>query len=160
MAEIITGLVLSCWAWQDARERSVSILALIVGGIVLLKLWVSGFWAEDFWMTDVLTASVPTAGWNRERFIPAVAGAVPGLLLLAAAFFPGAGIGAADGIVLLLLGLVTGMGGILCVLAYGMAAFAVCAVLFLVSGRITVRSRLPFLPFVLFGYLGVCLEMV
>lgn len=135
MAEIITGLVLLCWAWQDIKEKSVSVVTLIAGGVILIAL--------------------SAAGGERGTFLSALSGALPGILLLTASFFPGRSVGAADGTALLFLGLVTGAAGIVRILICGLAAFMVCAVLLLLCRRINAESRLPFLPFVLVGYVSV-----
>ncbi|MCM1194280.1 MAG: prepilin peptidase [Acetatifactor muris] len=99
-------------------------------------------------------AALPAIQWGSAgECLAVLKGVMPGLLLLAAAFFTGrAGYG--DGVVLLVLGMVS-KGRTLVLFGVSMLLIAVFAVALLVFRRADRNTRLPYLPFLAVSWLLV-----
>lgn len=64
-------------------------------------------------------------------------------------------VGYADGVVLCCSGLILGVYANLNLLFYSLIAISICSIVMLLLRKATVKDRIPFLPFMLVGYLGV-----
>lgn len=130
MREVCSMPVLLWLAIQDKRNLGISRLQLWVGAAVLS---LAGFFCESTW---------------QER----VGGAAFGAVLFAFIYFSKEALGVADGVVLTACGIAFGVyeGVVLCFLAsLYTAGYALVLLLTKRAGR---KSRIPFLPFLLLGY--------
>lgn len=131
-------VVLSLWlgilALSDLRWKRVPVWLLTVGGII---------------MTFMSFNQHAQGGKNAAEL---VWGLVPGaLLLLTAAVTKKAGI--ADGIVLLLLSLPLGYRECIVSFVLSLMIMSLISLLLLVLGKIKGNSKVPYLPFLLAGYM-------
>lgn len=126
-------LVLGWLAVEDVRKRALSIWELAVASGVLLL-----------------------AGWTEQAGLQSRAGGlVFGILVLCICKLSAEAIGFADGILILVFGVSSGLVrvSLLCFLSFLFSAIlAGCLYL---SGRIGKKGRIPFLPFLTAGYLAV-----
>lgn len=81
---------------------------------------------------------------------------IPGALLLALSLCTRESIGYGDGLVVLVLGMLTGVETCFLVVGLGLLVSSLCALILLVLRKVNGRSRLPFIPFLTIG-LGVVL---
>lgn len=85
-----------------------------------------------------------------------ILGLVPGLCMLALAFFTKESIGTGDGLVLCALGMFCGLRRTLAILGMALVLAAALAIVLLVLRRVERKTELPFLPNLMAGYL-LCL---
>lgn len=137
------GIVLALWALEDGRRKSVSRISLIAGGCFL---YAAGLLCCG---TETVTAG--------KRVLESGAGVLPGILLLLCARIWKRSVGTADGIVFLFLGPLLGFWKAFALLWVSLILFCLACAVLLLAGRITVKSRIAFLPFVFAGYLGCLL---
>jgi len=126
--------MLACGSIPDVRKKQLPRLYLICCIIISVVLFI---------------------GSSRGVTLEAAAGLLPGIAVMILGRICGGGIGEADGIMLMLLGLLFGASECLKILlvAFFLAGItAVPLILFLHADR---KSRLPFYPFLLAGFL-VC----
>lgn len=146
--QAVTGIILLGWAWEDIRHQSLPFWRLLAGSVVLLLF--GGM-------------------YHMFSFGGAVAGAIPGMYLLGMAAFgeKKKSIGEADGMVLLVLGMLYGLWASLMILLYSLLLFCLLAGTLALARKIGSQDRLPFIPCMLGGYLcyvlpeflGQCLEV-
>ncbi len=123
--------VLSIW---DLKEKRVPVFPLLTGASILLLPVI-----ESCLRGDVL--------WG---FL--IGGLIPGALLIALAKVSGK-IGVADGLVVMALGAQCGLRGCLQLLFYSLFSLSVFSVFLLVLRKANCSTRIPYLPFLLLGYL-------
>lgn len=124
----------------DFREKKVPCLLLEAGGAVII-LWAG---AECLWK-------------NREG-MDIIRGMIPGGGLLMTAVFTGKA-GRADGIVLVLIGILEGFRSSMFLLCGSLFLMAVCSVILLLLRKVKINTRIPYLPFVCIAYLGMNLNV-
>ena len=132
--QVMTGVVLLLWAWEDMQRQK-------------LRPWRLGAG-----MAALLVSGGIGGMLSPEK---AVFGLFPGIFLLVLSVLgeKESGVGEADGVAVLLLGLLYGIWASLTILLYGLCLCClVVGVLWLVK-KIGKKDRLPFLPFLLGGYL-------
>lgn len=83
-----------------------------------------------------------------------VFGLLPGLFVLLVGCISGEAIGYGDGIVTLVCGLFLGFWGCLQVLVFGLFFSGPVSLYLICSGRAHRKSRIPFVPFLVLGYIG------
>ena len=135
--EIWTGLALLSGSLLDVRERRLPVwfLGIFGGGSLLLLL------ASD--LTD----------WQQI-----VIGVLPGAFLLLLGRWSGC-IGTADGIVVLILGILYGGAGCGELLMLALLFTGLTAIVLIMLHRADAKSRLPFLPFLCAGYAAFLLRV-
>lgn len=148
MIRIMTGVILLLWAVEDIRYKSIQNIHLL-GGSVLLLIFVA---LEGLGM-DV-------SGIGRGGVADMVVGMSLGLVLLLLSLTGGNVMGAADGVVILLLGMIYGVWEVTEILLASLSLFCVMMGGMLWTKKIERKTRVPFLPFVLIGYLVVCLDTI
>lgn len=141
MVNWLVGGVLVIWALEDGRKKSISYRLLAVGGVGL-------------WVVAVVFSGISlgldqmgkqTLAWGISL--------VPGMFLLLCTKVLKGAVGAADGMAFIGIGPALGVWRTLAILWLSLLLFSVAAAILLVAGRATRKTRLPFLPFVLLGYL-------
>lgn len=85
-------------------------------------------------------------------------GMLPGVCLLAVSMTGKRSIGTADGAAVLTVGMLYGLWTGMEMLLYGLLLCCLPAAVLLAAGKIKKESRLPFLPFLLAGFLICCLS--
>lgn len=120
----------------DIRERKIPVVFL-TGGVISVI---------------VYEAAVVAGGGSLKA---ALLGAVPGIVITAAAFITGK-IGTADGIVLAALGAINDYRSIVSIISISMVLMAVLSLLLLMFHKIKKNSELPYIPFVTAAYL-ICM---
>lgn len=91
-------------------------------------------------------------------YIPA-AGVIPGILLIILAKITEQSIGYGDGIILAEIGLITGVGRCMLILATALALAGVFSLGILVVKRVDKKYRIPFVPFLTMAYVAVmCMQ--
>lgn len=148
MIRIMTGVILLLWAVEDIRYMSIRNTHLI-GGSVLLLLFVA---LERF--------NIDVRSIGRGGVADVLVGMSPGLVLLLLSLTGGNVIGAADGMVIFLLGMIYGVWEVTEILLASLSLFCVLMGGMLWTKKIERKTRVPFLPFVLIGYLVVCLDTI
>ncbi|MDO4522693.1 MAG: hypothetical protein Q4B57_06050 [Eubacteriales bacterium] len=138
-------LYLAAAAVRDVRHRSVSVKsAVLFAAAAMLLQFIGGS-----------TRGVDH-GWQERMLLYGVwiiTGALPGLTLLVLAWVTGESIGYGDGIVLLVTGWYLGWYGSIGVLLMGLLLICPAALWMLFWKKADRRAELPFLPFLLGGYL-------
>lgn len=130
---IIEGVILLILSIEDIRKQKIS-LWIIFFGFILAGIFCAGQMAEGVWSV--------------------LAGAGPGIVLLLLGYVTRGSIGYGDGLVVTFLGMSFGflkISGML-LLALFFAVFYSGGMLLL--RKYNMRSRLPFLPFLMLAYLG------
>jgi len=145
---IMTGVILLLWAVEDIRYKSIQNIHLAGGSVLLLLLVVLEGRGMD-------GSSV-----GRGGVADVVVGMSPGLLLLLLSVTGGNVVGAADGVVILLLGTIYGVWEVTEILLVSLSLFCVLMGGMLWAKKIERKTRIPFLPFVLIGYLVACPDTI
>lgn len=128
------GLWLAWLAWEDLRHKSVTNRTLLFGGVVSL-LMAALHVVRDQWTIQ-------------EMFC----GLIPGIMLRMAAHWKKGMVGEADGIVIGLIGMLFGFWKCMNLLLISLGLFCLLASPLLLLGKLRRDDKLPFLPFVLGGY--------
>lgn len=126
-----TGIVLLFWAIQDIRFKGLAVKEILSGGIMLFLLFL-------------------LQGGGEISKIPA--GVLPGTLWLSFSLQKKDAVGPADGIVLMLLGLIFGITGVLEVLLYALILFVLCMTGVAIRKGSIPKKGIPFIPFLFLGY--------
>lgn len=131
---IIIFLVIS--SVFDIRKKIVPLVLIALAGVLVL----------------LLSLFDPHMSWTGS-FIGTLLGL---LLLLLGKLFKGT-IGAADGLVMVLVGFVMGIYGGCVVLFYSLFLAAVFSIVLLSAKKVSKKDSIPFIPFILVTYVGVYL---
>ena len=126
------GLMLLCGSVSDLRHKSLSKGYLIVCSLVGTLLFLRAFFE------------------NKE--VPAF-GIIPGIVMLLAGRIGEDCIGIADGVMLVILGLLYGLKPCIQMLLTALLFAGVFAIVLIVSRRADRKSRIPFYPFLLGAFL-------
>lgn len=120
----------------DYRRKSVSLLAVLAAMILFIAV-----------NLHYLDKSIPQL----------LLGFVPALLLLAISAAAKRAVGSGDAAVLAVIGSAQGLYASIAALAYAATAAAVISCILLLSGKVKLHSTIPFVPFMLVGYVEVIL---
>lgn len=131
---ISIALWLGILAFIDIRRRRVPIWLLAVSGMFVTCVSVYGIWQGSMGGTEIL--------W----------GILPGFMLLLTAVLSKKA-GWADGVVLLLLGMMTGFRECVFSFTLSMLAISVISLVLLMMKRVGKNTKMPYLPFLWVGYL-------
>lgn len=136
IAEAVMLLFLGAGALVDRKEKCVpcAYLAAVTTGCVLFQLMC-----------------------GQGEWILCGAGAVCGGLFLLLSVYSGEGVGYGDSWMILNLGIFLGIWKLLAVLVLAFGEVSLAAVCGVIRGKYTRKSRIPFFPFLLTGYVGVLL---
>lgn len=138
MTEVINSLaaaVLFVCAVADIKKKELSVKLFAMLGIVALLGCIYGW---------------------KNAGIMAAAGALPGILLLVLARITEQSIGYGDGILLAELGLLTGVGKCMLILAAALAMAGVFSLVIVVVKKVDKRYKIPFVPFLATAFAAGC----
>jgi len=138
MIEVINGLaaaVLVVCAVVDIKRKELSVKLFAVLGVIALL----GCICE----------------W-KDTGVMAAAGVLPGILLLALARITEQSIGYGDGILLAELGLMTGVGKCMLILAAALAMAGIFSLGIVVIKKVDKRYKIPFVPFLATAFAAGC----
>lgn len=122
-------------AVTDIRKKEIPIVLVILFGVL---------------------AAVYIGLFDKQEISSILYSFIPGAFLLALSLCTKESIGYGDGLVVLVLGLMTGCQKCIFIVSIGLLAASICALALLVLRKVNGRSRLPFVPFLAIG-LGVML---
>ncbi len=108
-----------------------------------------------FALLGIIAATGCIWGQNREM-LTVVAGVIPGILLIVLAKITEQSIGYGDGIILAELGLLTGAGKCMLILAAALAMAGIFSLIIVVVKKVDRRHRIPFVPFLAIAFLTSC----
>lgn len=131
VVNILFSVYLLVLALIDIKKRELK-LSYIAGGLLFIPLF---YLCGRLQVTDSLL------------------GLIPGVLFLILYYITGKQIGMADVILVLVLGLDIGLAGCISVISAALLLVAPVAVVLLVSGKLTRKSSVPFVPFIFAGNL-------
>lgn len=133
---IIIGVLLLC-AYGDIREKKISVYTIIAGiGVTLLL---------DFIQKDISLMNVLLGGGL-------------GVALVIVSKLTKGAFGMGDAMLVGMIGVSLGLFGSLLVLFYSLLITSVVSVVLLLLKRVKKQTQMPFVPFLLLGYLGVILS--
>lgn len=130
---LLLGILLYA-AWKDKQCKSIPYYLPIMGIAIALLCRL----AEEVPMAETL----PTVC---QAFLP-------GFFLLLTAFFTEQKVGYGDGLMVLVMGAFTNMTYCILSLMLGLCVSCLFAMLFLVRKKVKMKDQIPFLPFLLVGY--------
>ncbi len=113
------------------------------------------------WLFGILGLIVMVGCFVLEtpRWYMLAAGVIPGILLMILAKITEQSIGYGDGIILAEIGLITGVGRCMLILAAALALAGVFSLGILVIKKVDKRYRIPFVPFLTMSYVAVmCIQ--
>ena len=128
---ICFGVFLLILSVEDIRKRKIDIRLLLAGTVFTPFCFI---FFED---TDLSSHLL---------------GMIPGLLLLAIYFFSRGQIGIADVIAVIMLGVDLGIGMVVSYLSVSFLLIALFSGGMLILGKLRLKSRLPYIPFLFVGY--------
>lgn len=131
---VLTLIWLFLCSWQDIRKKQISVL-LIAGGFAVLFLVASLY-------GDQSTGS-------------RIGGMLLGILLLGMNPLTGGQVGIGDGLVVCVTGICLGFRSNAVLLVYALLGAAIISGVLLVLFHTDRKKTIPFVPFLLLGYLGV-----
>lgn len=133
---IIMAAVMTVCAAVDIKRKEIPVGLFAVLGIVALLGCILGKTEE----TEILMLA---------------AGLMPGILLLVLARITEQSIGYGDGIILAEIGLLTGVGRCMLILAAALAMAGIFSIGMLIVRKVTRKHKIPFVPFLTVAYMAV-----
>ena len=135
--DIVCAGVLGILSWSDLKEKSISIPSLFISNMAFLVLRICSL----------------NGGWKEY-----ISGAFVGLVFLLISIFSKQAIGYADSLIMTGLGFYLGFWKIISLLGTAFFLLAFAGLFLLLKCRWSKKSSIPFLPFLMIGYLGVLLK--
>lgn len=136
--DIINSVLLIIWliicSWQDLKKKSISVY-FIIGGFVLL------------FMGSLYLSQV--------SLISRIAGGGIGIVLLLLNPLTKGQIGLGDGYIIGVIGICLGFTSNVSILLVALFLSAVISIILLIFKKVDRKQTIPFVPFILLGYLGV-----
>ena len=129
---IAYGIYLAALAFVDVKERKIPLKWLLLG--------------IPFIPVSVLADGV-------GLIYSHVLGVLPGIGFICISLVSHGQMGMADAVLLALTGAFLGFGPSVCVIALSFLGIAIIAMLMLVLNKLGRKSTLPYIPFILFGYM-------
>lgn len=130
---LICGWLLIC-SWQDIKKKKINLLLILAGFII-----------------NIIVSLL----WSNVSVASHILGILPGLLLLMISYITRGQIGIGDGLILSITGIYLGPEKNIAVLAYGLFCAALFSIILLSFQLASRKKTIPFIPFILIGYLGV-----
>lgn len=127
------GWLVLC-SYQDLKRKQINTMLIFIGVVVIFT---ASFIQEEL---DVL-----------ERIL----GLIPGILLILLSYITRGQIGIGDGLVICGFGICFGLLETVILLAYGLFGSAIFSIIILCILKANKKMTIPFVPFILMGYLGV-----
>lgn len=138
MVREVCSIIALLWlAIEDKRHLGVAGKSLIVTSLLLL---VAGCTVDITWESRV-------------------GGAMIGVVLLFFGYFSKEAIGFADGLLILVCGTAFGLYETMGICFFSMVYAGSCSAVLLIAGKVGKKSRIPFMPFVLLGYVTMRIFM-
>lgn len=135
---MIIPILLISWlficSWQDIKRKQISIILIVAGFAVIF-------------ISSLICGNLSV--WNR------LAGLSLGILLLGMNPITRGQIGMGDGLIVCATGLCLGFSKNSMLLIYALFASAIISIILLVLFKANRKMMIPFVPFLLIGYLGV-----
>lgn len=127
--------ILTYAAWKDLKTKSIPYFLPVVGAMVALLCYM-------------------IEGISTKETLPAVGQAlIPGCFLLMTAFFTDQKVGYGDGLMVLVLGALTDLIHSVLSLMFGLCVSCLLSMFFIACKRVGMKDQIPFLPFLLAGYI-------
>ncbi|MDF2473797.1 MAG: peptidase prepilin type [Anaerocolumna sp.] len=123
-------------SYQDVKRKQINTMLILIGAVVIL--------AASFLQGDLDLM---------ERLL----GLTPGIILLLLSYITRGQIGIGDGLIICGIGICFGLLETVVLLAYGLFGSAIFAVIILCIHKADRKKTIPFVPFILLGYMGVML---
>ncbi len=142
---LAVGILLLCNSIQDIKHRSLSNRGLLLGGIGAVIL----FLAEWLWPGWLAGAYPEASSFPWERLV----GLLPGLSLLLFSYVMQGQIGRGDAYLMCISGVLLGVGQGVSLLLYALLLAGSVSLVLLVLRKVKKDTKLPFVPFLLGGYL-------
>ena len=130
--KILYGLYLLILSGIDIRKKKIHIAALLTGAV----------FAPLFILSD-----------NDASCEKYILGIIPGVVFFFISLASRGQVGMADAGIILCIGICTGIGGIVSILAVSFIAIALTAIFLLATKKLGRKSSLPFIPFLFLGYI-------
>ncbi len=131
---IIVCIWLIMCSWQDIRRKKIHVILIGIGFLAILA-------------CSMISGEITL--WNR------LAGLSLGIILIILNQLTRGQIGMGDGLIVSILGLCLGFTANAFILVYGLFGSAVFSVFIIILHRPNRKTTIPFIPFLLIGYLGV-----
>lgn len=126
--------ILAYATWKDMQQKSIPYYLPVIGiAVALLCRLIEGLPMTETW--SVVCQSL-----------------LPGCFLLLTAFFTGQKVGYGDGLMVLALGVFTNMTYCVLSLMFGLCVSCFFAMFYLACKKAKMKDQIPFLPFLLVGY--------
>lgn len=125
-------IILGVFSWQDMKERKICVQ----------------------WLLYFIFAGIACNLFFSYKTVAELCmGIVPGILLLLCSFISRGSIGEGDGLLLLAVGIYLGMKGTIQVLLFASVLSAISALFLCIFKKKGRNDRIPFVPFMLLGYI-------
>ncbi len=134
--DVIIGVMLGICSIQDIIHKKIDTWIIITGGILL---------ALALFILKPIT------------IIESLSGLLVGVLVMVISKATGGKIGMGDGMILCVTGLWLGLWGNLELFTYALLAAALVSIVLLVLRLVNRKKSIPFVPFLLLGYLAIIL---
>ena len=134
IVETVYGLYLIFLSVQDYRSKRIP-LVLLISGIIFVPL---------FMLTE-----------DKADIYRHVLGIIPGVAFVFLSLASRGQVGMADAVILVIMGACVSIGQIVGVIAVSLLAIAIFSMLMLLMRKLNRKSTLPFVPFLLLGYLMI-----
>lgn len=134
MSQVVLTIWLFVCSLQDIKYKKISTTLLLLG------------------LPFLLTTSIVT---NPVGFKSRVLGLAVGVILIGISYITKGQVGMGDGVVIGIIGLCFGIQITVQVFMYGLFISAIAAIIILGCKRGSRKTTMPFIPFLLLGYLGV-----
>lgn len=126
------GLLLGCSIY-DIRWKKIPVLILSIGGI---------------WAFIEILINIVKQGFLKTCMLSLIA-IIPGVGLMVLAHLTEKKVGLGDGILLMLIGILEGIGKVLLIFCVGLFLQSLFAVVLVMIGKADKQTRIPFVPFLL-----------
>lgn len=137
VTDVVCAGVLCVLTWSDLKEKSVSILSIFISGMAFF----------------VFRLCSTSGNWKGS-----VSGVFVGVLFLFISWISKQSLGYADSLIIMELGFYLGFWETLFMLGIAFLLSAFAGLFVLLKCRWSKKASIPFLPFLLIGYLGVVLK--
>jgi leader peptidase (prepilin peptidase)/N-methyltransferase len=127
------GWLVLC-SYQDLKRKQINTMLIFIGVVVIL-------------VTSVIQGEL--------KLLERVTGLVPGISLLLLSHITRGQIGVGDGLIICGFGICFGLLETVILLAYGLFGSAIFSIIILCIHKANKKMTIPFVPFILMGYLGV-----
>lgn len=132
----IIGVMLGVCSIQDMKQKKINTWLVVAGGLLLV---------------------IALLIWRPITIMESLSGLLVGVSVIALSKVTGGKIGMGDGMILCVTGLWLGLWGNMELFAYALLAAALVSLVLLVLRLVNRKKSIPFIPFLLFGYIVILL---